>query len=65
MKLFPILAKTLAFSITSEHVRLMYVQLIEDIKTYNFSKLDILHHYLSGMKSHFTQETMDAMICIR
>jgi hypothetical protein len=39
--------------------------MLEDIKTGNFKLLDLLHHYTSGMKSIYTDDTMKGMLAVR
>lgn len=52
-------------AITADHVADKYYQAMDDIKKSNFKLLDLLHHYTSGMKSVFTQDTHDGMNLIR
>jgi len=59
MKLFPLVATMMAFSITSDMVVEKHSQLMEDITKQNFKLLDPLHHYTSGMKAVYTQDCMD------
>ena len=42
-----------------------YRQLMEDIKKSKYDRLDICHHFTSGMKSVFTQDVYDGLLLIR
>ena len=64
-KLFPLLANCFAMAVASDIVSDKFYQLLEDIKTGNFKLLDLLHHYTSGMKSVYTDDTMQGMLAIR
>lgn len=64
-KLFPLLAKTFAMMVTSDHVCEKFYQFEKDIKVQNFKLLDILHHYTSGMKSVYTDMVMSGMYQVR
>ena len=65
MKLFPLMATMFAHSFTQDHIVAKFKQLLKDIKKQNFKNLDLLHHYTSGMKSVFTQDTYDGLLQIR
>ena len=54
-----------AFSVASDMVVDKHTQLMDEVKRHNFKLLDPLHHYTSGMKSVFTQDTMDGLYLIR
>jgi hypothetical protein len=49
----------------NEAVNEVYDKLNEGIKLGDFSYLDLMHHYTSGMKSVFTQDTLDGLLTIR
>lgn len=65
MKLFPILATMFAYSYGSHHATQLYDKLMEKLKKDDYSLLDLSHHYLSGMKSVYTQESLDKLYVIR
>lgn len=65
MKLFPIVAKVFAHSCGTVHVVAKFNQLLEGIKTSDFSLLPLLHHYSAGYKAQYTQESMDCLYIIR
>ena len=65
MKLFPLLATVFAQSYGSSHATAMYDTLMEKLKNDDFSLLDLSHHYLAGMKSVYTQESLDKLYVIR
>ena len=62
MKLFPLLANVFAIMVGSQHMNLMYKQMMADIKQDKFDILELLHHYTSGMKSVFTQQAFDGAL---
>ena len=61
MKLIPIMAIMFAHSITGDTIISKYKQMMEDIKKQNFKGLDVLHHFCSGMKNVYTQDTTDSL----
>ena len=65
MKLFPIAAQGLVFTGGTEYVINLYEQLQEDIKKNDFTLLDVLHHFSSGMKAVYTQAGHDGIISMR
>ena len=65
MKLVPLMAAGMCFSVAHSHVHTKYHQLLDDIKNDKFELLDELHHLTSGMKSLFTQTTNDGLYTIR
>ena len=65
MKLFPVISTMYAHAYSSQYVYNTYLKLVEGVKTGDFELLDVMHHYTSGMKSVFTQETWDSLISIR
>lgn len=65
MKLFPLLATQFAQQFASEHLNIIFKQLMKDIETKKFGLLEICHHYSSGMKSVYTQSAMDGLVSIR
>ena len=42
-----------------------FEQLLVDIKKQDFKKMDVLHHYCSGMKAVYTQDVNDYLYTIR
>ena len=54
MKLFPLVATMMAFTFASDMVIAKHTQLLKDIEKHNFTLLDPLHHYTSGMKAVFS-----------
>ena len=44
--------------VTSYYFRSQFKQMMDDIKTGNFEKLDVMHHILSGFKAYYTAEAM-------
>lgn len=65
MKLTPLIAIAYMSGITSKYVISEYNKMIEDIKNDKFERMDLLHHYLSGFKSLFTQQSYDGLIQVR
>ena len=65
MKLFPLMASMFAMSFASDIVAAKYKQLMIDIKSQNFKQLDVLHHFCSGMKFVYTQDSMDGLLVVR
>lgn len=54
MKIFPLLATMWAYSYSIQHVRVKYDEMVERINNKDFSLLDLIHHYTSGMKSVYS-----------
>jgi acyl-CoA oxidase len=54
-----------AHQFAAHHVNDSYRKLIKDIENNDFTLLDPLHHYTSGMKAVFTQECFDGALKIR
>lgn len=54
-----------AQSFAADYSLQKYYTLRQDIKKSKFQLLDVAHHYTSGMKAVFTQNTMDGLIAIR
>ena len=65
MKLIPLVAAAVMHSITSKYVYREYDLMNEEIKMDKFERMDLLHHYLSGFKSLFSQEAYDGLIKLR
>lgn len=65
MKIFPIVATCYAHGVGSRHVATLFFKLLESIKNKDFSLLDLVHHYSSGMKSVYTQDSVDSSYVIR
>ena len=47
------------------HLYNLYKKLEEGINVSDFSLLELMHHYTSGMKSVYTQEVYEGMLTIR
>lgn len=65
MKLIPLLACSISFGISHAFVTAKYNQLMIDIKHEKFGLLDQLHHFTSGMKSVYSQTTLDGIFAVR
>lgn len=66
MNLIPLLANLFAMNFASETVLQVYEVLIQNInQSEDLSLLEVMHHYTSGMKAVFTQDTLDGMNLIR
>lgn len=65
MKLTPLLAICVALTCAHTMIEQEYIQLLEDMKTENFEKIDMMHHYTAGMKSVFTDIAIQALYQIR
>ena len=65
MKLFPILAEFYAYSFGSEFLKKQYYLLQEEVKKDDFHRLYELHHFSSGMKSVYTQNTVENILVAR
>jgi len=65
MKLLPLMATSMAFSFTWNHVYMMYNDLLRDVKLGKFEKMDEMHHLSSGMKSVFTQKAFESLVEMR
>ena len=65
MKLTPLLACAIGFGISHTYVTQQYNQLMLDIKEEKFELLDQLHHFTSGMKSVYTQVSLDGIFAVR
>ena len=59
------MATMFAHSAGVQYVIEYFDKLLADIKKQDFTLLDMLHHYSSGMKSVFTQDAVDNLIIIR
>lgn len=64
-KLFPILATSMAHRFVGFQIRKLFKQMEEQVSQGNFGMLDLTHHLSSGMKSVFSQDTMDNLLIIR
>ena len=62
MKLFPLLAETFASLVTGKKVFALYHELFKDLKEENFTLLDLMHHYTSGMKVSVSQFVHDSIL---
>ena len=62
MKLIPLVATAYISGITSVYLTSEYEKMIDDIKHDKFEKMDLMHHYLSGFKSLFTQQCYDGLL---
>jgi len=47
------------------YLKNLYKKLEQGIEEGDFALLDLMHHYTSGMKAVYTQETLDSMLIIR
>jgi hypothetical protein len=54
MKLLPLLGMSYGMLITHTFLLKKYQSMLEDIRKGEFSQLDEMHHFTSGMKSVFT-----------
>lgn len=65
MKLFPQLATAFAHGVASRHLANLFFNLLDSVEKKDFSLLEIVHHYSSGMKSVYTQDVVDGSYLIR
>jgi len=54
-----------AHTFTGHEMSTKFKQLMEDMKKENYKGLDVLHHYLAGLKSVVTQDCTDSLYLIR
>lgn len=65
LKLFPLLSQATCFVLCHAFVLEKYDELLAGVKKGDFSLLDEMHHYTSGMKSVFSQYCMDGLLISR
>ena len=53
-KLFPLVANMFAIAISGSKVMDIYRQMLKGIEKQDFSLLELLHHFCSGMKAVYT-----------
>lgn len=65
MKLFPIMATAFAHHFSFQHLAQEFKQMMAEVKTNKFSRLDIVHHLSAGMKAVYTTEFCNNLDIIR
>lgn len=65
MKIFPEMAKAMAFCIANDHMTNMLMKTLDQIEAENFDMLDIMHHYTAIFKSIQTQDSYEALDKLR
>ena len=65
MKIFPIMAASFAMASAAEYVFELHPKMMENMKNKDFTLMEVLHHYSSGMKCVFTQTCVDSLLIIR
>ena len=64
-KYAPLLAQAFAMNFSSAHLNKIHEQLKEDLKTANYSKLDLTHHLSAGFKAVYSRLAYDGIDSIR
>ena len=65
MKIFPILASAYVHGAGTDYMTILYDKFIKNLEKDDFSLLDVMNHFTSGMKSNYTQSCVDGIYNIR
>lgn len=64
-KLFPLIAAAYIQSAGTEYVNILYGKMIEKVNNKDFSMMEVMHHITAGMKSVYSQISIDGILVTR